>query len=48
MACRNEGAHGLLLSEVVIQALKRLLSGSQIRTVLVEEYLQDGVLWEAF
>jgi hypothetical protein len=48
MACRNEGAHGLLLSEVVIQALIRLLSGSQIRTVLVEEYLQDGVLWEAF
>jgi hypothetical protein len=48
MACRNEGAHGLLLSEVVSQALIRLLSGSQIRTVLVEEYLQDGVLWEAF
>ncbi len=48
MACRNEGAHDLLLAEVVIQPLVRLLSESQIRTVSAEEHLQDGILWEAF
>jgi hypothetical protein len=37
MACRNEGANGILLAEVVIHVLMPLLSGSQIRTVSAEE-----------
>jgi hypothetical protein len=37
MACRNEGANGILLAEVLIQALIRLLSRSQIWTVSAEE-----------